>query len=410
MFSDFNKVFKNPAPQPQQKIPESYAKYISKSLPTGLRYLPEEGGACVIVSDDEKLTIGGLRFNPTEEQEKDLGESCSFCDVLNYIDNSQQPMELVPSKPGFITFNGNEIPIEQFIVYPFLNFSTSGSRYTIIPQKFPPPFAIKISGKEYECSLNFSRVANNSINIHVYETEQTGNPLSIRLCHNIKNNEIQFSMNCNPQAAKTVKELATCASIYNDFIDGRGKINGLAIPRDEKGKKFADSFVAFWEKVMKISDKLGVEFVSTNEEIGQYMVYSVERVYQNLVNHLPTKDFENTISSLKVGERIEGDVDLDELVGKCIDFSFETVEEFDFFGNQFNLYELVGICNGVIKKVSSRKNGGKTIFFKDKSPTEKRFTSTIGFRSQNELDEFKKNASNELINILSGAKEVTEFL
>lgn len=110
-----------------------------------------------------------------------------------------------------------------------------------------------------------------------------------------------------------------------------------------------------------------------------------------------------------MGELIEGDVNIEEMVGKCIGLTFETVEEFDFFGNHFKLYELVGISNGVIKKVTSRKNGGKKFFLNDKSPTEKRYVSTLGFRNHDEIDEFRKNASNEVMNIMSNAKEVTEF-
>lgn len=74
MLSNFNKVFNNPLPQPQQKIPASYAEYISKSLPEGIRYIPIEQGGCAIVSDTDKLTISGLQFCPTDEQKKILGK------------------------------------------------------------------------------------------------------------------------------------------------------------------------------------------------------------------------------------------------------------------------------------------------------------------------------------------------
>ena len=410
MLSNFNKVFNNPLPQPKQKIPESYARYLSESLPEGLSYLPTEGGACTIVSDDGKFTIGGLRFDPTEAQKKDLGENYSFDDVLNYIDNSQQPMKLTPLKPGKIVVNGNEIGMEQLIVYPFLNITTSGSLYMMYPNKFPAPSAIVLSGGGYEYSLNISRVKNNSINIQVYESEKIGNPISIHLSRNIKNNEIEFSLNCNPQAAKTVKELATCMTIYNDFIDGKGKINGRAIPGVGYGKKIDSVLIAFWTKVMKIAIELGVDFVPTDEKISQFTVCSVERVYQNLVNHIPVRDPENVVNVLKVNEFRDASVCLDELVGTCIGFAYEAVEEFEFFGNHFKLQELVGISNAVIESVTPKEGGGNTIILKDKSPSAKRYVSVLGFRSQDELDEFRKNHSDDLMNILSNAKSVTDFI
>lgn len=410
MLSDFNKIFNNPLPQANQKIPESYAKYLSQSLPKELHYLPSEGGACVMISDNEKITIGGLCFDPNEEQKKDLGKTCSFYDVLNYIDNSQQPMKLTPVKPGFIKINGEDIRIEDVVVYPFLDIDTSGSSYMILPHKFTPPTALIISGQDYEYSINVSRVANNSTNILMYESEQTGKPISIQIRKDINSDDVELCVNCNPQEAKTVKELAICVSIYNDFIDGKGKIDGINVPKDEQSKPFDTEFVSFWVKVMKIANELGVDFIPTDENISRSKFCCVEQVYQNLVNKNPVRDCEKVINSIVMKEFSENEIVLDDLIGKSMEFYFETDEEFDFWGNRFKLHQLIGISDVIVERVAENENGGKTLFFKDKSPAEKKYVSVLGFRNQDELDDFKRNNSTNLMEILSSAKPITEYI
>lgn len=410
MRSNFNKVFNNPLPQPEQKIPDSYAKYISKFLPKGFRYVPFGDGACVIVSDTDKFTISGLQFDPTEEQKNDLGENYSFDDVLSYIENSQQPMKLTPPESGLIKINGNDFEYNKIITFPFLNIDTSQSYYMMQAPKFPPPFPITLGGEVYEYTLNLSRVANNSINIHVYESEQTENPIWVQICKNIKNSDIQFNMNCNPQAAKTVKDLATCLAIYNDFIDGKGKINSNNLPTKKTGiKKFDLKLVNFWVKVMKIAEVLEVDFVPTEENISQFTAYNVERVYQNLINRIPVRSLGN-VDSLEENKNDDGAFCISEMVGKCIGLVYEKIEHFDFFGNSFELPELVGICNAEIESVIPKNSGGNTVTLKDKSLDEKRYVSILAFRNLAELEEFRQNNFDKMMNILSNAKSVTDLI
>lgn len=411
MRSNFNKVFNNPLPQPEQKIPDSYAEYISKFLPKGFRYVPFGDGACVIVSDTDKFTISGLQFDPTEEQKNDLGENYSFDDVLSYVENSQRPMKLMPPGSGFIKINGKDIEYNKIITFPFLNIDKSQSYFIMQAPKFPAPFPITLGGEVYEYTLNLSRVANNSINIHVYESDQTDAPISVRIRVNTKNNDIHFNMHCNPQAAQTVKDLAICLSIYNDFIDGKGKLNGKHLPNEKpEARKFDFNLVNFWVKVMEIANLLEVDFVPTEESISQFTAYNVERVYQNLINHTPVISLSN-IDTLEENDHNDDDaVCLSELVGKCIGLTYETVEQFDFFGNRFELHELVGICNAAIENVIPNNNGGNTVTLKDKSPDEKRYVSILAFRNLAELEEFRQNNFDNMMNILSNAKSVTDLI
>lgn len=246
---------------------------------------------------------------------------------------------------------------------------------------------------------------------YIYKSEQTESPISVQICENIKNSDIQFNMNCNPQAAKTVKDLATCLAIYNDFIDGKGKINGKNLPNKKTGiKKFDSKLVSFWVKVMEIANMLEVDFIPTEENISQFTVFNVERVYQNLINHTPIRSLSN-IDSLEENEHNDDDaVCLSELVGKCIGLVYEKIEHFDFFGNRFELHELVGICDAVIDRVIPKECGGNTVILKDKSQNEKRYVSILAFRNQDELVEFKKDNFDDMMNILSSAKSVTDLV
>lgn len=286
----------------------------------------------------------------------------------------------------------------------------SQSYYIMQAPKFPAPFPITLGGEVYEYTLNLSRVANNSINIHVYESEQTEAPISVQFRINIKNNTMQFNMNCNPQAAKTVKDLATCIAIYNDYIDGKGRLNGKALSnKKQKIKKFDSKFVNFWVKVMEIANKLELNFVPTDENIDQITVYNIERVYQNLINRLPVRSLGN-VDSLEENEHDDGAVCISKMVGKCIGLVYEKIEHFDFFGNRFELHELVGICDAVIGSVIPKECGGNTVILKDKSQNEKRYVSILAFRNQDELVEFKKNNFDDMMNILSSAKSVTDLV
>ena len=137
MLSNFNKVFNNPLPQLQQKIPASYAEYISKSLPKGIRYIPVAQGGCQIVSDTDTLTISGMQFSLTNELEKMLGNNYSLDDVLNYIENSQQSIKLIPPESGIVKINGNEVEFSKIITFPFLNIDLLQSYYIMQAPTLP---------------------------------------------------------------------------------------------------------------------------------------------------------------------------------------------------------------------------------------------------------------------------------
>lgn len=221
----------------------------------------------------------------------------------------------------------------------------------MLAPKFPEPSPLILGGEKYEYTLNLRRIANNSINIHIFESEQTAAPLALRIIKNIKTNEIEFTLKCYPQEAKTVKDLATCISIYNDVIDGKGKIDGQELlTKILNIKKFDANIVNFWVKVMKIADELGLEFVPTNDNISKFTLLKVESIYQNLINHIPVRSIRE-INYLEEKEHGDEAINFSELVGKCIGLLYETVEQFDLFGNRFKLYELVGICDTVIDSI-----------------------------------------------------------
>lgn len=74
------------------------------------------------------------------------------------------------------------------------------------------------------------------------------------------------------------------------------------------------------------------------------------------------------------------------------------------------MHELVGVCDAVIDSAISKRNGNTTVVLRDKSQNEKRYVSVLGFKNQEELDEFRKNNFDNMMNILSNAKSITDSI
>ena len=103
MFVNFNDVF-NDKPQSQVEVPKAMLEYLNEQLPHGLEYISSSDGRCIIKSDSKELTLGGIKFNPTKEQKKILGENYTQKDVLDYSYNSQEKIPLLPGIYIFLYF------------------------------------------------------------------------------------------------------------------------------------------------------------------------------------------------------------------------------------------------------------------------------------------------------------------
>ena len=83
MFVDFDEVFNKELGE-IAKIPEPLLAYLSKELPQGLKYISDQTGNCIIVSNDEsELRLSVFSLAPTSEQKKVLGEDATVAEILD---------------------------------------------------------------------------------------------------------------------------------------------------------------------------------------------------------------------------------------------------------------------------------------------------------------------------------------
>ena len=143
MFVDFNKTFKNKT-QTRLAVPPALLRRLSDSLPQGFEYALDESGQCVITSKNDSFTIGGFQIAPTSHQLEVLGEHYTYDTVAYYMYNSQQSIPLKLYKDGFITLNGQEVPIERLKFNFFNPIEYKSGSFIMSPPPFPDPFAIKI--------------------------------------------------------------------------------------------------------------------------------------------------------------------------------------------------------------------------------------------------------------------------
>ena len=89
MFASFNDVFKSKSLR-EQKVPDVTLKYLSNSLPKGVKYVSDEHGNLTITSSDgSKITMGGFNVTITDEMRSVLGNQYSAAQIAKYAYNTQ---------------------------------------------------------------------------------------------------------------------------------------------------------------------------------------------------------------------------------------------------------------------------------------------------------------------------------
>ena len=90
MFASFNDVFKSKSLR-EQKVPDVTLKYLSNSLPKGVKYVSDEHGNLTITSSDgSKITMGGFNVTITDEMRSVLGNQYSAAQIAKYAYNTQK--------------------------------------------------------------------------------------------------------------------------------------------------------------------------------------------------------------------------------------------------------------------------------------------------------------------------------
>lgn len=410
MFVDFNKVFQN-KPQTEITVPSAFVNYMNKSLPSGVKYMVEADGTCVIAGEGESYTIGGLVFSPTEEQKNILGKNFTHEDVIEYFYNTQKPIPLALKKEGYIILNGQEFPVEKLAYNPLNPVKyVSGSLFAY-PHPFPKPFPVTVGCDKYSREIIVSRVPNDSVHVAAFESSKE-EPLYIRYLVNQKTNDLTMNMSFNLKNAKTIRDIVESTLIYNAYLDGKGLLFGHylnASINSNGANRFDDSSAAFWEKVLKIEEFLDVEFCPPKEDVDFETICMVEQLYQNLINKIPTRD-KQIINSIDGNWDFEScGKDINESIGRPMFFEFEATSQIELFGVKKPLPILLGIFNAVLVEYS-KKGKKQKLVLEDESSEKKRYTSVMHFKTEEDLRIFKTTDHDQVIKLFHDAKRPYEYL
>ena len=212
MFVNFNKIFKEKEPT-EHNIPPALLEYFNSSLPENFRYIIDEKGNCILVSEIESINIGGFKFAPTPEQKKIIGEHYTADDVISYCENSQQPIPLKLEKEGMILLNGKEVSIDKLIFNPFNPIKYDSRTLYMHPYAFPEPFPIVLGCEDYRITVMVKRVPNNSVSVAAFESDKNEG-IYIKYYVDLARKTIIFNMTINFAWTNTIKDFVAYISIY----------------------------------------------------------------------------------------------------------------------------------------------------------------------------------------------------
>lgn len=409
MFVDFDKVF-HETPQPQAQIPPALVSYLSSKLPSGVKYVIDKEGNCVIDGDGKPFTLGGYVLKITGKHKEVLGENFTKEDVLRYFYNIQKPIPLELKNPGYVLLNGEEFPVEKLFLNPHNPILVKSGKFYMSPKAFPPPMQIDVGCDSYTRKITISRVPNESINIATFESEKN-EPLGIKLFVNEDDNTLSFNMSLKLSFAKTIQDIVESASIFNAFLFGKGRLFGKPLEAKlsaEGVKPFDETSIVFWVKVLKIEEHLGIRFTPPQEDVDFKTICLVEKLYQNLINNTPIRD-DVKPDSLDGKWEATDEENIQQSIGKAIYFEFDATNSIDLFGVHLELCGIEGIMNAILERFTkSRKK--YTLHLADVSEDKPRKCVSIFFRSEEERAAYRDQDHQKRITEFDNAKRAREYL
>lgn len=167
MFISYKKAIH---PKPLKSIAHNreVVEYFNDRAPNGTRYIPSADGSLKLIGD-VNMQISGMDIVLSDEQKKILCNNPSLVDIMEYIDNAQEAVDLQPVKSGYILINGEETSIDKIILSPFSDVKYQYGKFQIIPKPIEP-FEIILSANGIVKKLKMQRVAVKSVSERRFET------------------------------------------------------------------------------------------------------------------------------------------------------------------------------------------------------------------------------------------------
>lgn len=153
-------------------------------------------------------------------------------EVMVYVYNTQQNIELVPDAEGYYRVNGQKIKGSDFVVYPLKGVQLKEERLFIIAPPFPPPHPIQVFGNGYSLTLMVQRQIVNSI--HEVKFASVDDTAALSISYSFDASKENGTMQCNIQTRESSSAADVLASkeIFNAFIEGNGRLGDIPISPD----------------------------------------------------------------------------------------------------------------------------------------------------------------------------------
>ena len=395
MFADFNKLVKN-RKKTSINIPEPLIEYMRKQLTDGFNYEKIGNSYCIVPTSEGKY--GGLIFAPNEEQKSILGTNSSYEEVLEYVYNSQTPIELIPQDGENIVLNGKELPLKKFT----LSKTKHSQKFYLIPQNFVESFLLNLSVDDIILPVKMKRVPNNSIYERSFKS--VDEIINLQIDINITTKQLALILHINLEEIDRINELLIAMKLCNAFGLGRLKLEGYLIEKKEGKRKevFNTQTINYWEKLLKIEQCLNLQFKPDLEIVPTDLHFMVEKLYQSLINHEPICEIE-TMNSISGNFDTE---DLKKQIGKPILFTFQGNEIYSIYGQKIQLFSRTFIFKCTVKKIEEQ-DGKSKIIIDDLNDKEHRYMSTLLFTTLEELENYDFNNN---IKKFEKAKTYTELV
>ena len=349
MFSNFKETFVS-RPQFTSKIPDAIIELISERLPNGFRYTESNDGICVIDSDSDtelNLSVSIKNLKIPYELHKSQTNSPTVIDVFKYSYNAQEPIEVIPNSDNTYTINNCNIDVNDLVITPLKHMKLNAGRLYIYPHPFPDPVEVELSGDDCLLRLKLQREPIKSINKVKFKSIGTS-ALNLEI---IVSNGQNLLFNVTTNYCNRASEILTSKLLFNSFINGKAKLNGVEIipSTNINDKLISEEVIDFWKHTVELEKMVGKSFIRP-EQINENDISTITMLYESLIKRTPQKKYVEEITLTSVCKPNT------EIIGLNGVFKYETHCQIEVFSEKLELLKQTYIYDGIITSVTNDKN------------------------------------------------------
>lgn len=385
----------------------SAIEFYNQFAPQGTKYKVNDDKSLILeIPNNAKIKIVNAKFILTDEQKSILGEDYQNSDVLNFMENSQQPIKIkFDNNNGGVFLNGQKISFND--VYKTLgNIEFKDEELYIFPQKFPPAHEIEIKSGRMVRRFKIQRVPNPSVSIMKFESINN-KIMKITILLNTINNSMSISIIYNIKFAKSAKEIYHAYNFYLGMLKGKCEVaNNKINIGDEYLSEIMNfqSLTNFWKKVSEIEEKTRIKLLPTEEKDFDFeTIKTVEILFQSLCKKNVIRINEK-LNSVEMDETFDEEK-INGFKEKCCAYVFNNDIVLTLFEKKFNLIKSFVTYDLLIASVESLPNGKTKVNFTYKDENNIFSAYKLYFTKDDfEIDPIKLNT------VKSKAKYIEEYL